>query len=145
MGFLSRRVFKSNLVFQLIKQGRSVTSLAHSKGPLITEKSKKDNNIDVKIDEKTIIKLERISLVDFGNAGGIKRLEAAIKFAQKLKEVPLDSSVKPMYSVLEREKLELREDKVTEGNCRDKILKNAKILEDEYFVAPPGNIPKSSS
>lgn len=34
-----------------------------------------------------------------------------------------------------------RGDQVTDGNCRDDILSNSMITEDEYFVAPPGNIP----
>lgn len=96
------------------------------------------------ISKKTIAKLEKISLVDFDNEGGILRLEAAIRFAQKLRDVPLNSSTEPMYSVLEKEKLTLREDKVCEGNCRNEILKNAKLLEDEYFVAPLGNVHKKS-
>lgn len=35
----------------------------------------------------------------------------------------------------------MRDDEVTEGNCRDDVLKNASVTEEEYFVAPPGNIP----
>lgn len=129
-----------------VKHSRHATTLAHSKGPVPKQEfAAKESKEDIKIDKKTIAKLERLSLVDFDNEGGIERLEAAIRFAQKLKQVHLDPSVKPMYSVLESERLELREDKVTEGNCRDKILKNAELLEDEYFVAPPGNIPKSSA
>ncbi|XP_058807848.1 glutamyl-tRNA(Gln) amidotransferase subunit C, mitochondrial [Phymastichus coffea] len=144
MGLLARCGFKYNSSFYFANQIKRSTSLAHSKGSVITVNSKTENNFsDVKIDKNTIIKLERISLVDFANEGGIERLEAAIQFAQKLKEVTLDSSVSPMYSVLENEKLELREDKIAEENCRREILKNAKVLEDEYFVAPPGNIPKS--
>lgn len=34
-----------------------------------------------------------------------------------------------------------RDDQVTDGNCRDDILSNSLVTEDEYFVAPPGNIP----
>lgn len=37
--------------------------------------------------------------------------------------------------------LNLREDKITQGNCQKDILKNATLTEDDYFVAPPGNIP----
>jgi aspartyl-tRNA(Asn)/glutamyl-tRNA(Gln) amidotransferase subunit C len=37
--------------------------------------------------------------------------------------------------------LKLRDDEVTDGNIRDDILKNARLTEEEYFVAPPGNIP----
>lgn len=37
--------------------------------------------------------------------------------------------------------LSLRSDVITQGNCQKDILKNASITEDDYFVAPPGNIP----
>ncbi|KAG8039579.1 hypothetical protein G9C98_008222 [Cotesia typhae] len=70
-----------------------------------------------------------------------KRLEAAIKFAEQLRSLKIDDSIKPMYCVLENENLRLRHDKVTDGNYRKKILKNAVLTEEEYFVAPPGNIP----
>lgn len=36
--------------------------------------------------------------------------------------------------------LRVREDEVTEGNCKDHILQNASVTEEDYFVAPPGNI-----
>ena len=32
----------------------------------------------------------------------------------------------------------LREDAITDGNCRDEVMKNAKKTEEEYYVAPPG-------
>jgi Glu-tRNAGln amidotransferase C subunit. len=35
----------------------------------------------------------------------------------------------------------LREDQVTDGNCRTEVMANAAVTEEEYFVAPPGNIP----
>lgn len=47
----------------------------------------------------------------------------------------------PLYTVLEDQQLQLRADTVTDGNCRDAILANASLTEEEYFVAPPGNIP----
>ncbi|KAK0096872.1 hypothetical protein PV326_004038 [Microctonus aethiopoides] len=72
---------------------------------------------EIKISKETIAKLERLSLVDFGNEAGIKRLEAAIKFAEKIKNFPIDDSVKPLYTVLEKESLRMRDDEVTEGNC----------------------------
>lgn len=37
--------------------------------------------------------------------------------------------------------LTLRNDEVTDGNCQKDILKNAALTEEDYFVAPPGNIP----
>ncbi|KAJ8682700.1 hypothetical protein QAD02_018492 [Eretmocerus hayati] len=125
------------------RHSRSASSIAQPKNTF--KKEKPTSIVDkIKIDEKTIAKLEKISLVDFGNEAGIRRLESAVVFAQKLWEVQLDPSVKPLYTVLENEKLELREDQVNQGNCRNEILKNAKVVEDEYFVAPLGNAPKSS-
>ncbi|CAH2037531.1 unnamed protein product, partial [Iphiclides podalirius] len=46
-------------------------------------------------------------------------------------------NVDPLYSVLENENLNLRPDKITQGNCQAEILKNALRTEDDYFVAPP--------
>lgn len=37
--------------------------------------------------------------------------------------------------------LNLRLDKITQGNCQADVLKNAVLTEDDYFIAPPGNIP----
>ncbi len=49
---------------------------------------------------KMIEHLERLALVDFGNEAGIKRLEAAIRFADQIHLVNTEG-VKPMDSVLE--------------------------------------------
>ncbi|NWR64421.1 GATC amidotransferase, partial [Bucorvus abyssinicus] len=84
--------------------------------------------------------LEQLALVDFRDAEGIERLQKAIQFADHLHEVNTDG-VEPMDSVLEDRCLYLREDDVTEGNCTKDLLKNAREKVEEYFVAPPGNIP----
>lgn len=34
--------------------------------------------------------------------------------------------------------LYLRDDSVTDGFCRDDILKNASVILEDYYVAPPG-------
>ncbi|XP_078599881.1 glutamyl-tRNA(Gln) amidotransferase subunit C, mitochondrial [Branchiostoma floridae x Branchiostoma japonicum] len=93
-----------------------------------------------KIDQDTIAHLERLALVDFANKEGIRRLEAAIRFADQMFLVDT-TGVEPMDSVLEDRELYLRDDKVTEGNCKDDILRNAGKVVEDYFVAPPGNIP----
>jgi len=93
-----------------------------------------------KIDADTIALLERLSLVDCANKQGIETLEAAIEFANQIQLVNT-SGVEPLVTVLEDIPLRLREDIVTVGNCKEKILKNATITEEDYFVAPPGNIP----
>ncbi|NXJ78800.1 GATC amidotransferase, partial [Trogon melanurus] len=84
--------------------------------------------------------LEHLALVDFRDWEGVERLQKAIQFADQLHEVNTDG-VEPMDSVLEDRCLYLREDDVTEGNCTKELLKNAKEKVEEYFVAPPGNIP----
>ncbi|XP_014817994.1 PREDICTED: glutamyl-tRNA(Gln) amidotransferase subunit C, mitochondrial isoform X2 [Calidris pugnax] len=84
--------------------------------------------------------LEQLALVDFRDAEGVERLRKAIQFADLLHQVNTDG-VEPMDSVLEDRCLYLREDDVTEGNCTNELLKNAREKVEEYFVAPPGNIP----
>ncbi|KAJ8975494.1 hypothetical protein NQ317_016370 [Molorchus minor] len=92
------------------------------------------------IDADTIALLERLSLVDCANKKGIETLEAAIEFADQILQVDT-TNIEPLITVLEDIPLRVREDKVTEGNCKEDILKNASVTEEEYFVAPPGNIP----
>ncbi|XP_056186296.1 glutamyl-tRNA(Gln) amidotransferase subunit C, mitochondrial [Falco biarmicus] len=84
--------------------------------------------------------LEHLALVDFRDSEGVERLQKAIQFADQLQEVNTDG-VEPMDTVLENRCLYLREDDVTEGNCTKELLKNAREKVEEYFVAPPGNIP----
>ena len=45
------------------------------------------------------------------------------------------------YSVSTFRDLFLEADQVTDGNILEDILKNAALTEEDYFVAPPGNIP----
>ncbi|CAG5135933.1 unnamed protein product [Candidula unifasciata] len=92
------------------------------------------------IDLQLIEQLERISLVELNNEEGVRRLQAAVKSASLLHLINTDG-VEPLDSVLEDRELWLREDKVTEGNCLKEILSNASRVEEDYFVAPPGNIP----
>lgn len=92
------------------------------------------------LDDNMIQHLERLSLVDFNNEAGVERLRNAIEYANQLHMVDTEG-VEPMYSVLEDRELLLTEDVVTEGDCRREILQNAAKVEEDYFVAPPGNIP----
>lgn len=84
--------------------------------------------------------IERLSLVEFNNRAGVERLVSAIEYANQLHVVDTDG-VEPMYSVLEDRELRLREDWVTEGGCKAGVLQNAVKVDEDYFVAPPGNIP----
>ncbi|XP_016297242.1 glutamyl-tRNA(Gln) amidotransferase subunit C, mitochondrial-like [Sinocyclocheilus anshuiensis] len=85
-------------------------------------------------------KLERLALVDFGSKEGVDCLEKAIRFADQLHVINTDG-VEPTDSVLEDRELYLRDDRVTEGECAEELLQLAKHTVEEYFVAPPGNIP----
>ncbi|XP_035514827.1 glutamyl-tRNA(Gln) amidotransferase subunit C, mitochondrial [Morone saxatilis] len=85
-------------------------------------------------------KLERLALVDFRTKQGLACLEKAIRFADQLHVVDT-SGVEPMDSVLEDRALDLRADAVTEGGCAEELLQLSKNTVEEYFVAPPGNIP----
>lgn len=84
--------------------------------------------------------LERLALVDFGSQEAVARLETAIAFADRLRAVDTDG-VEPMESVLEDRCLYLRSDNVVEGNCAEELLQNSRRVVEDYFVAPPGNIP----
>ena len=118
------------------------TSSFVPKTPTFKEAAINSTTESPKIDTETIQHLERLSLVDFANRAGIRRLEEAIQFADQILHINTDS-VKPLISVLQEDSLSVRTDEITEGNTRDEILSNAFITEEEYFVAPPGNIPLS--
>ncbi|XP_036383583.1 glutamyl-tRNA(Gln) amidotransferase subunit C, mitochondrial [Megalops cyprinoides] len=85
-------------------------------------------------------KLERLALVDFRNQDAVACLEKAIRFADQLHIVNTEG-VEPMDSVLEDRALYLRDDCVEEGGCAEELLQLSKNIVEEYFVAPPGNIP----
>ncbi|XP_008937266.1 PREDICTED: glutamyl-tRNA(Gln) amidotransferase subunit C, mitochondrial [Merops nubicus] len=97
-------------------------------------------SVQQRVSVELLDRLEHLALVDFRDAEGVERLQQAIQFADQLQEVNTDG-VEPMDSVLEDRCLYLREDDVTEGNCTKELLKNAREKVEEYFVAPPGNIP----
>ncbi|XP_072002283.1 glutamyl-tRNA(Gln) amidotransferase subunit C, mitochondrial [Engystomops pustulosus] len=95
---------------------------------------------DCHVSAEVIDHLERLALVDFRNQDGVQRLERAIQFASQLHNVNTEG-VEPLSSVLEDRALYLRSDTVTTGNCTELLLGNANTVVEEYFVAPPGNIP----
>ncbi|XP_073529591.1 glutamyl-tRNA(Gln) amidotransferase subunit C, mitochondrial isoform X1 [Phyllobates terribilis] len=95
---------------------------------------------DCHVSADVIDHLERLALVDFRNQEGVERLERAIHFANQLHNVNTEG-VEPLSSVLEDRTLYMRNDAVTAGNCTELLLENAKTVVEDYFVAPPGNIP----
>ena len=68
-------------------------------------------------------------------------MEEAINFAEPIQDLDT-TGVEPMYTVLENECLNLRADELEKNlPSREEILSNAVLTEEDYFVAPPGNIP----
>ena len=104
------------------------------------------HNIDNKshettrIDTKTIEHLEHLSLVDFANRAGIERLQEAIRFADQILHIDT-SKVDPLITVVHEESLHVEPDEASVNVGREELLANASITEEEYFFAPPGNIP----
>ncbi len=114
----------------------------HPELPVASTKPARCDKLEDKhrVDGETVALLERLSLVDFGSAEAVARLEEAVKFALPLMEVDTDG-VEPLFTLLEEESLRLREDEVEETGGVAEALKNAVKTEGDYFVAPPGNIP----
>lgn len=74
------------------------------------------------------------------NRQAVRTLQNSIEFASKILDIPTDN-IEPLFTVLEKQPLQLRDDLVNEGNCREAILSNASVTEEEYLVTPLGNIP----
>jgi len=102
--------------------------------------AKKEISVRSSIDDETIQHLERLSLVNFANVSGVKRLEAAIDLADIVRQVNTEG-VEPLYSILEDESLFLREDVAREPDNRAQLMKLATKSEEDYYSAPQGNIP----
>lgn len=88
------------------------------------------------IDETAIRKIERLALVGFEYRQSKRVLEEAIAFAERLRTVRIDETVRPMHNTLENDYIHLRDDVVRHNVNRCEVLKNAAVLEEEYFVAP---------
>uniref|UniRef100_A0A2M4DRV0 Putative glutamyl-trnagln amidotransferase subunit c mitochondrial n=1 Tax=Anopheles darlingi TaxID=43151 RepID=A0A2M4DRV0_ANODA len=84
--------------------------------------------------------LLRLFFVAFASSDALETLEDSIGFASRILTIGTEG-VEPLYTVLERERLSLREDVVNDGDLQTDVLRNAAVTEEEYFVAPPGNIP----
>lgn len=95
---------------------------------------------EVEIDTKTLQLLERLSLVDLDSEQALATLKSSIQFADKIAHIDT-SNVKPLYTVLENQQLQLRNDEVTEGDSRVELLRIAQVTDEDYYVSPPGNIP----
>ena len=89
------------------------------------------------IDKENIIhtaKLARISLDENKVESLSKDLSNIFNFIEKLSKINTDQ-VNPLTSILDQS-LSTREDEVTDGGIRDKILENSPNKNEEFFIVP---------
>ncbi|HWJ88651.1 MAG TPA: Asp-tRNA(Asn)/Glu-tRNA(Gln) amidotransferase subunit GatC [Pelagibacterium sp.] len=83
---------------------------------------------------KRIGRLARIRITEDEVAAYEGEINAILGFVEQLDEVDVDG-VEPMTSVAPMQ-LRRREDRVTDGGYADKIVANAPVSEDNFFVVP---------
>lgn len=81
-----------------------------------------------------IAKLARIAMSDEELECLVPELNNILNWVEQLGEVDTDG-VEPLTAVIPN-KLRLREDKVTDGDCRDDVLANAPLAEHGFFAVP---------
>jgi aspartyl-tRNA(Asn)/glutamyl-tRNA(Gln) amidotransferase subunit C len=91
----------------------------------------------MQVDEQTvrrIARLARIKITDEEAKGLEGELTGILNWVEQLGEVDT-ANVAPMTRVVDQ-KLKMREDRVTDGEIADDIVKNAPMVDDHYFVVP---------
>ena len=81
-----------------------------------------------------IAKLARIAMSDEELARLEPELNNILGWIEQLAEVDTEG-VEPLTAVIEQ-KLRLREDVVTDGNCREEVLANAPDAQHGFFAVP---------
>ena len=81
-----------------------------------------------------IARLARIAMSGKELERLVPELNAIIGWVEQLREVNTDG-VEPLTAVIDQ-KLRLRDDVVTDGNCRDDILANAPEAQHGFFAVP---------
>ncbi len=91
----------------------------------------------MQVDEATVRRIARLARIKIteAEAKSLKtELSGILNWVEQLDEVDT-SSVEPLTRIVPIE-LRQREDKVTDGEIADEIVKNAPMIEDHYFVVP---------
>jgi aspartyl-tRNA(Asn)/glutamyl-tRNA(Gln) amidotransferase subunit C len=81
-----------------------------------------------------IARLARIAMSDEELERLVPELNAIIGWVEQLGEVNTEG-VEPLTAVIDQ-KLRLREDAVTDGDCRDAVLANAPNAQHGFFAVP---------
>ncbi|WP_066521408.1 Asp-tRNA(Asn)/Glu-tRNA(Gln) amidotransferase subunit GatC [Sphingobium cloacae] len=83
---------------------------------------------------KKIASLSRISVTDAEAEAMVPELNNILRWVEQLGEVDV-TGVQPMTAVIPNHQ-RLREDAVTDGDVRDKVLANAPQAEHGFFAVP---------
>jgi aspartyl-tRNA(Asn)/glutamyl-tRNA(Gln) amidotransferase subunit C len=83
---------------------------------------------------KRVAHLARIAVDDASAERLVGELNGIIGFVEQLGEVDV-AGVEPMTAVTDTA-MKMREDAVTDGDCRDAVLANAPETDDGFFVVP---------
>ena len=81
-----------------------------------------------------IAKLARIAMSDAEVEAMVPELNNILSWVEQLGEVNTDG-VEPLTAVIDNQ-LRLRDDAVTDGNCRDEVLLNAPAAQHGFFAVP---------
>ncbi len=81
-----------------------------------------------------IARLARIAMSEAEIEALVPELNNILGWVEQLAEVDTDG-VEPLTAVIDQ-KLRLRDDVVTEGDCRDAVLANAPAAEHGFFAVP---------
>ena len=81
-----------------------------------------------------VARLARLALGDDEIAKMVPELNNILNWVEQLGEVDTDG-VEPLTAVIEN-KLRLRDDEVTDGDCRDSVLANAPDAQHGFFAVP---------
>ena len=83
---------------------------------------------------KRVARLARIAIDDGRAAKMQDELNTILGFVEQLSEVDVDG-VEPMTSVVHMQ-MHRRDDVVTDGSIADKIVANAPVTDDNFFLVP---------
>ena len=89
------------------------------------------------VDKETVNKIARLSRIAINDAEADKmvgELNGILEWVEQLGEVDV-TGVEPMTAVIPN-KVRMRDDVVTDGNIRDKVLANAPAKEGIFFGVP---------
>jgi len=89
------------------------------------------------LDKETVINIANLARIkvpeeNLDHLAG--ELSSILDWVEQLNSVDTDG-VEPLASVVDVT-LPLREDKISDGDCRDKVLANGPEIEDGYFAVP---------